>query len=276
MVGRGSVGILQSLVVLILLAIIFFPVIAIIIRKSRRVKRVEFTDQLVDATKSIFAEQSEKYVTSIGNGYIINFLNTGGVRSGFSVISDKRVYFKGKCYYKEHGKLKRAFEERTVDLTDVTGTGYYRVNPINLLITAAVSLVVGIAMTFIKSSDERLLVVFFLLLATSYITFILYFLQRENLFEIAFAGGSIGFSTYLYDKSEIDDFQKLLRVAKDNASKSNMEREPKHSVNVNNAANPQYGVAEEIKKYGDLLEKELITQEEFQQMKKDLLTKSGK
>jgi hypothetical protein len=65
---------------------------------------------------------------------------------GFAVISNKRVYFKGKCYYKEDGKLKKSFEERTADLKDVTGTGYTRVHPTHLLITAIVSLVVAIAL----------------------------------------------------------------------------------------------------------------------------------
>lgn len=43
----------------------------------------------------------------------------------------------------------------------------------------------------------------------------MYILKRTNLFEISFAGGKIAFDIKLYDKSEIDDFQKQIRIAKD-------------------------------------------------------------
>ena len=96
----------------------------------------------------VFVEPSEQYVSSIGNEYITNFLLNNSLSKGFAIVSDKRVYFKGKCYYQnDNGKLKKRFTEQIVDLKDVTGTGYKRVNPTWILILsiffAIVPLVIG-------------------------------------------------------------------------------------------------------------------------------------
>ena len=48
--------------------------------------------------KRFFMNPKEKLVTTLGNTYIQNFLNNGSVRNGFSVVSDKRVYFQGTTY----------------------------------------------------------------------------------------------------------------------------------------------------------------------------------
>jgi hypothetical protein len=132
--------------VLLLFLLLAAPIYAFIkvTLESRARRSVKLTEDSLKKFEGIFAEPTERYIASLGNGYIINFLANSSLASGFAVISNKRVYFKGKCYYKEDGKLKKSFEERTVDLKDVTGTGYTRVNPTHLLITALVSLLVGI------------------------------------------------------------------------------------------------------------------------------------
>ena len=48
--------------------------------------------------KKLFFSPKEKYVCSLGNSFLQNFLSGNTNSRGFSVISDKRVYFKGNAF----------------------------------------------------------------------------------------------------------------------------------------------------------------------------------
>lgn len=86
-----------------------------------------------------FMNPKERLVTTLGNTYFQNFLYDGSIRKGFAVVSDKRVYFRGSRYEiatKDKGKKKMTHtkESRTVDIKDISGTGYERTsNPLYLL-----------------------------------------------------------------------------------------------------------------------------------------------
>lgn len=271
-----------------IIPIIFFlavfivpPLVAYLTTRSNTgVAGVRLEEATLDKFKNLFAEPTEKYLSSIGNGYIINFLAGNSFASGFSVISNKRVYFKGKCYYKENSKLKKSIEERTVDLKDVTGTGYISVNPIYLLVAACISLFVFIVMLILaftfRDVDGVWNVILGVLSFASFIGFplssTLYILKHKTLFEIAFAGGKIAFDTYLYSKSEIDEFQKQLRRAKDSIVEAAPQIVATPSVQSPIMTNSKLGIADELKKYADLLEQKLITQQEFDDVKKKLLS----
>jgi hypothetical protein len=64
----------------------------------------------------------EKLVCVLGNTYTQNFLASGSATMGFSVVSDKRVYFRGTTYWVDGKKIRKMSESKTVDLKDVTGT----------------------------------------------------------------------------------------------------------------------------------------------------------
>ena len=50
--------------------------------------------------RSMFVDANEQQIAVLGGNYLSNFLATGTIEKGFCVLSDKRVYFRGKCYYK--------------------------------------------------------------------------------------------------------------------------------------------------------------------------------
>jgi hypothetical protein len=268
-----------------LILLIFSPPIIAFMKvyfNGRNTNRVALDEKTLSKFAKLFAEPTERYVASLGNGYLVNYLAEKSFSKGFAVVSDKRVYFKGKCYYQENGKLKSKFEERIVDLKDVTGTGYTRVNPLYLLITALVSLGIGIVSSFSEvpeSLSDTTGVISSILLFISWptcvITLTMYILKRKNLFEISFAGGKIAFDTNFYDKFEIDDFQKQLRRAKDHIAESSPNRAEAAAPTAPEPASPiseaGIGIADELKKYAELLDQKLITQEEFEEMKKRLI-----
>ena len=77
-----------------------------------------------DKFKKIFIEPTEEFVSSIGKTYIKSYLTDGSLFKGFAIVSNKRVYFKGSCYEREGKECRKINEERIVDLSDITGTGY--------------------------------------------------------------------------------------------------------------------------------------------------------
>lgn len=95
-------------------------------------------------------------------------------------------------------------------------------------------------------------------------------MRRKTFFQIQYAGGCIAFNVSYYAKAEIDDFQKQLRRAKDLAEES-ASKGPVIETPVQPAAAVQNSVPDDLRKYADLLKEGLISQEEYDAMKKKIL-----
>lgn len=93
------------------------------IDRDEEAKRYREEMEKKDYSK-IFISDEEKYVTSIGNGYIENYLLDGTLKKAFLVVSSKRAYLKGRCYLMQGRALKRINEEKTIDLKDINGSGF--------------------------------------------------------------------------------------------------------------------------------------------------------
>lgn len=173
---------------------------------------------------SLFVDENEKVVAALGGSYIQNYLSTGGLSRGFCVVSDKRVYFKGKCYSKNGNSYRAKKEEKIVDLKDITSTGFSAEMTLKWLILGCVFLFIGFMSIIIALARARSYygsVDFFIYLfgistIVSVVSWILYFIKRKKMFEIAFAGGTIAFKRSGYSQQETRNFQKALRIAKDN------------------------------------------------------------
>jgi len=97
----------------------------------------------------------------------------------------------------------------------------------------------------------------------------LYFKSRKALFEISFAGGKIAFDTTWLNTQEIQDFQRNLRIVKD----AHEERHGVQAVAHTVAAPIAPQASDELKKYKDLFDSGVITEEEFNEAKSKLLSK---
>ncbi len=93
-------------------------------KSSQEVAQCILTDNDINRFSQYFVNREEKYVSSLGNGYIMNYLASGNLSKGFAVISNKRVYFRGSCFSGQGKALIKTDEERTVDIKDVTGSGF--------------------------------------------------------------------------------------------------------------------------------------------------------
>lgn len=287
--------------------------------KEENMKGNILEDREIQKLSKIFASKDETYVASLGNGYIMNYLAMGNVRRGFAVISNKRVYFRGKCLSGQGKRLVSTDEERTVDVKDVTGSGFIYNRYLGILlglvlailVTAASSIIgyIGIYDNIVNTKsagyavgaydDESIIeraiesareredakktkakVAMSLLTAVAlpivivlFINLLKYFKKRRTLFQIQYAGGIIAFNVSFYAKVEIDDFQKQLRRVKDLHEQSiqNSTKDIIEAVQQNSISSTQSATSDELRKYADLLKEGLITQEEYDALKKKVL-----
>lgn len=121
-----------------------------------------------------------------------------------------------------------------------------------------------------------LLPIWFMILVPLY-SFYQYKKSKYTLFFIQHAGGSIGLDKDWYTNDEIEQFQQLLYLAKDKAlEKSNKAVSTSLEATVSSMVDKsssvdQISIADEILKLNDLMLKGIISQEEFEKAKKELL-----
>ena len=186
--------------------------------------------------KRFFSNPNEKLITTLGNSYIQNYFANGSISRGFAVVSNRRAYFRGTSYdisYDNRGKkrVNKTARSRIVDLKDITGTGYDSTREVSLLwsgwILLIIALVMAISSGTSQSSDDTagiLSAMAIVLLFGALIAFFAYFRSRLTLISIQYAGGEIAFNVNWFPQAEMDDFQKQLRLAKDDLMDQMMNR----------------------------------------------------
>ena len=145
--------------------------------------------------KKFFISPNERYITSLGDGYLKNFLTTGNIKRCVAVLSDKRIYLRGNIIDCSSSKFEKVNVEKIVNVEDVTGTGFiYSSSQIWKLILAILTIP---------------------LVIPAIIFFVLYIIGRKTIFCIEYAGGYIKFDASIYSPFEVHEFQKRVRIAQD-------------------------------------------------------------
>lgn len=240
-----------------------------------------------DKYRKIFVDSNEQFVGALGNSYLQNFLLSGSISNGFSVISNRRVYFNGTTFYLNNGQFTKQTESKIVDLKDVTGSGTIAINPVKFLALGLLFMILGVILFFVaigsaasgaSGAGPGVMLLAGLPIGIVGIVFlVVYFKKKMTLLKIDFAGGCIAFNIKWYPPAECDAFQRSLRMAKDNAQReeenrsANAMRAAMSAVAMPQQAAPAASGADELMKYASMLEKGLITQEEFNAAKARLL-----
>lgn len=227
-----------------------------------------------DRFKKFFLSPNEKMVAVLGNSHLDNFLKNGSTENGSAVLSDKRVYIQGMQYYfNDKGHLMETYNFRAVDVRDITGTGFkgyadsgwighavFWGIPMGLFFLITLISIFCLGMAAIMP----ILMVFLVLLSIFIYCIYQYFKSKMTIITIQYVGGEIGFDVQWFHAQEINMFQKQLRLAKDKV----YEKGDNPTINI---AQTQTSVADELSKLAGLLEKGLISPEEFEIMKKKLM-----
>jgi hypothetical protein len=206
-------------------------------------------------------------------------------RRGVGVLTNKRVYFTGKCY-EQHGKRwKRVFTEKVVDIKDVTGSGFtHTIDWIPLIISIICFILVpilfsapsddghsGCEIIGIPVSDNILKAYAILILALilcGIISLIVFFVKKIVLFKVEFAGGNISINSACYPQKEAEEFQRKLREVKDVYCKNNSDL----NINVRQADDISKGdKIKRLKELNDLLQSGIINDEEFNRLKNEVI-----
>lgn len=93
-------------------------------KEAPEVEEYRLKDKELERLSASFVSPDEKYIASLGNGYIMNYLANKSTKKGFAFITDKRVYFKGSCLNRVGKLLIKKNEEKSVDVKNITGSGY--------------------------------------------------------------------------------------------------------------------------------------------------------
>lgn len=235
--------------------------------------------------KKLFFSPKEKYICSLGNNFLQNFLSGNFNSKGFSVISDKRVYFKGNAFEIDGRTFRNKTVTSSVDLKDVTGTETRTNDPVGIKALAIVMMILGGIMLIIgllsgsesKTSAGIFVVIGFGIIFLAIIPACIYYKKRLSVLTIMFGGGGIAFPLNWFPQQEIENYQKMLRIAKDKAveeaenATANAVREAMAGAQSNQQATGSS--ADELAKFAQLYKDGLISEQEFADIKAKTLAK---
>ncbi|MGN1131126.1 MAG: SHOCT domain-containing protein [Ruminococcus sp.] len=230
----------------------------------------------LDQYRQILFDQTEKVVAVLGNSTAQTFISTGVLGNGFAILSNKRVYFKGKCLVRQGRGMYRKIEEKSVDVNDITGTGFVHNSAVWAKIVYTICFVIGIIFLCcspyaviggamqagVVGAAGGIIAALIYLIFWGGLYFLFKFLYKRynySAFEIAYAGGSIAFDMHWITNEESKEFQREINLLKDKLKSEKTVSEPNLEQ------------SEQILKYNELLKQGIITQEEFEAKKKQLL-----
>lgn len=174
------------------------------IKQDTRIEK-DVVKEKDDIYKVIFVEPDENYLGSLGNGYLNSFLTNKKIKRCIALLSDKRIYLRGNMVDINSGKIERFNMQKTIDLEDITGTGFVYSSPqVWKLVLAILTIPVIIPA---------------ILLLVSYLK------GRNTLFFIEYAGGCIKFDASIYGLAESQDFERQIRRAKNHVKEEQTHAE---------------------------------------------------
>ena len=124
------------------------------VQNIRQTQVEERAGRAVRDIREMFVSADEQQKAVIGGGYLDNMLRTGVLGRGFGVLTNRRLYYRGKCFYKVGGRYVKTDEDCTVDLQDITSSGFTYTRYLWLLVVAAAVLAYGIYNLYMESSSR--------------------------------------------------------------------------------------------------------------------------
>ena len=166
--------------------------------------------------KNHFHSPDEKLITILGRGYLQSFISGYGLTKGIILLTDRRLYQRGKRYIRNpRGGWSLNLGSAVVDVDDITGTNYYSHNPFGLLVMGIIFGIMAIAFLYlIYNNNGELEYYLYGTLIFPALFIVSYFLQQKRLFMVEYGGGSIALDANWFSKKELEEFQKHISLLK--------------------------------------------------------------
>lgn len=176
----------------------------------------EQDDRKIKDVSELFIRPDEEQKAVIGGGYLANMFRTGVLSKGFGILTNRRFYFKGKCFYRSGKHFMKTDEERTVDLQDITSSGFTYTRHILWFAVGVLGLLWSLFGTIASYGNENVFLLFIVIgWIPDIVVWLIYVFFKRAIYEISFAGGGIAIKASAYGIKEIKAFDKKLRRAKD-------------------------------------------------------------
>lgn len=161
----------------------------------------------------LIIDPQEQQIAVIGSSYLDSLLHGGGLSKGFGILTDKRFYFKGKSFTKTLGQRVKIDQEYTVDLENITASGFVYIQKYWLIVLSVLSLIFGIV-NLVRDRYTRAMGITGVILAIVFI--VAYFLTKRVYYDVYFEGGVVSVDVSKYGGiKEVRAFNKALRMEKD-------------------------------------------------------------
>ncbi|MCL1842970.1 MAG: hypothetical protein FWF79_04095 [Defluviitaleaceae bacterium] len=202
--------------IITLLGIIIIIIIVFVYRNRLKEKLTQITTTSKYGAE--FCSPNESQITSIGTGYVANFISAGTANRAGATLTNKRIYYSGKNFeFNGRGRLSSTNEQKIVNVRDVTGTGYKLYNPLYLFITGIIALIAGFLLTTSAGGnfeDPRFAIGVGVAVG-GVVALFNYQNKRTTLLLVEYAGGNIAFDVRWIQAHEQDDFIRNIHLAKD-------------------------------------------------------------
>ena len=181
------------------------------VQNIRQTQAEEKASRAVRDIKDIFVSADEEQKAVIGGGYLSNMLQTGILGKGFGVLTNRRLYYRGKCFYKVGGRYMKTAEDCTVDLQDISSTGFTYTRHLWILLAALADIIWSFWYIFAvgEAGVGMLSLLSGIVLVGAYIYF------KITMYTVTFAGGSLSIKASSFGVKEVRAFDKALHQAKD-------------------------------------------------------------
>ena len=150
-------------------------------------------DKKEDKNKSFFVDEDEQTVSKIGISYVQSYISSSVMGNTSAVLTNKRVYFSGKCFQKSSGHLVKDEREEICELEEIASTGIINIKRVALLWTGAALMLLGVILVMVSwniMEDIPLLMGGFMIIVAA-IMLVIYFVTKGIWYEVSTAGSTI-------------------------------------------------------------------------------------
>ena len=230
----------------------------------------------------VLVDSNEEIKAILGDSYLKNYFKTGMLKKSFAILTDRRVYMRGRCYEKKGlFGLKKQNVDKVLDVQDITGTEYKNIHKIWksvfkwLLIACigigCITIPINYIMNFSQFSLENKFARFVVVLIEVAVRLLLikFALKIRTNYEfltLSFNGGQLAYDCNIATTNEVREFQRQMRLAKDKKISKQEVLIPNRPINP--VSTDKFSKLKELK---DLLDSGVITDSEFYSLKKELI-----